>query len=79
VKGFAYQVGYHDLRLSTHSGGRCGRGSLGLLALPRRLGNTAYRSGSGGGSSSTGSATATATAGSLGRLEDIVEALLHLV
>lgn len=77
----AYQVGYHDLGLTAEGGGGCGGGGLGLPALLLgRLGNTAYRCGSGGRSSSAGRlATAAATARGLGGLEDVVEALLHLV
>lgn len=77
----AYQVGYHDLGLTAEGGGGCGGGGLGLPALLLgRLGNTAYRCGSGGRSSSAGGlATAAATARGLGGLEDVVEALLHLV
>jgi hypothetical protein len=76
-----YQVGDHDLRLATKSSSGSSRRSLGRLALPGRLGNTAYRSGSGGGggSSSARATAATAAAGGLGGLEDVVEALLHLV
>lgn len=76
-----WQVGYHDLGLTAEGGGGCGGGGLGLPALLLgRLGNTAYRCGSGGRSSSAGRlATAAATARGLGGLEDVVEALLHLV
>ena len=44
-----------------------------------RLGNTSNRGGSGGRTSSTRAAPGTATAGGLGGLQDVVEALLHLV
>lgn len=75
----AYQVGYHDLRLASQDGGGCGRRSLDGLALLCGLRNTANRSWSGGWASGARAATAAATARSLGGLEDVVEALLHLV
>lgn len=75
----AYQVGYHDLGLAGQDGGGCGGRSLGGLALLGRLCNTANRSWSGGWASGARAATAAATARGLGGLEDVVEALLHLV
>lgn len=77
-----YQVGYHDLGFTSEGSGGCGGGSLRLPALRLgRLGNTAYGSGGGGrsSSSSAGLACAAAPARGLGGLEDVVEALLHLV
>jgi len=81
VVNVPWQVGYHDLGLTAaeRSGGSSGR-RLGLLvALLGRLGDTAYRGGSSGRSSSARAASATTTAGGLRSLEDVVEALLHLV
>lgn len=74
-----YQVGYHDLGLAAQDSGGSSRRGLSLLALLGRLRNTAYRSGSGGRSSSARTASAAAAARSLRGLEDVVEALLHLV